>query len=110
MELSDGSYTRTLGAIDTIPKVGSVSSRERIYVMENPTDTKSPVDDIIILDGSWRRRRPTMDWETDNIKIVRKDGSTATICRKGKWTSTSTQIELKKISFRKMVSCVRKVK
>ena len=49
VELGDGSISKTVGSIDAVIEVGTVSSKERIYIMEDPSDNHPSAENVIVL-------------------------------------------------------------
>lgn len=82
-ESGDGSATRTPEYIDTVVKVGKVSSKERIYIMEDSATFNELLDHVIVLGRlEDRRHQRKNDWDTDSQEIVRKHGIVLTISRR----------------------------
>lgn len=106
LELGDRSTVELEGISKGTLNVQGLLSNESIYIIPEQEDDE---DRRVVVGKRWLRNfNPHIDWETECLHVIRKDGTKWTIKPRGQFAKK--RVHFKYISFKKMGKLLRKQK
>lgn len=106
VELGDGSVAQISGSTSGVLSVDGYQSEENVYVLDMPEDVDGKP--LVVIGRQWLEiDNPRVDWHTNCVHITRADGS-KWILKPRHYVKSPKPVSIKKISFKKMSSMVKK--